>query len=73
MTDDYDRAISQREAGQAAQFLAEACRRKDVLNAELLATLKDVFEYLDMTLGPCEDGCDCLLHVVQAAIAKAEA
>jgi hypothetical protein len=39
---------------------------------DLLAALKDAHEYLESTLAPCDEGCECILHPVEAAIAKAE-
>ena len=39
---------------------------------DLLAAMKGAMQYLDETLGPCEDDCECLLHSFHAAIAKAE-
>ena len=40
-------------------------------NAAMLAALDDVRDYLDETLGDCDDGCECLRHIVNAAIAQA--
>ena len=39
---------------------------------ELLAALKDAEQVLSEILGSCEDDCECVLHPVRAAIAKAE-
>lgn len=39
---------------------------------ELLAALKYVEGYLIDTLSPCDADCECVLHPVQAAIAKVE-
>lgn len=48
-------------------------------DARLIAAAPDLYDamtgamdYLEGTLAPCEDGCECLLHSFRAAIAKAE-
>jgi hypothetical protein len=38
----------------------------------LLVALKEAEDYLASNLSPCEADCLCVLHSVQAAIAKAE-
>lgn len=50
----------------------EANARVIVAAPKMLALLKDVHEYLHGTLSPCEPGCECLLHPVEALIAEAE-
>lgn len=47
-------------------------------NATLIASAPDLFaaidnamEYLDDTLGPCDDDCECILHPLKAALKKA--
>jgi len=52
-------------------ILSEAHRIRDERDA-LLAALKAAQDYLETVLAPCEEGCDCILHLVEAAIAKAE-
>jgi hypothetical protein len=48
-------------------------------NAQLVAAAPDLYEairssmqYLDETIGPCDEGCECILHGLHAALAKAE-
>jgi len=63
------------DLSRLALSIEQACALIDQLRAEkaaLLETLQDVHEYLDMSLSPCGKGCDCLVHTVAAAIAKAE-
>ena len=49
-------------ASVAAEFAA---------SGDLAKAIEDSMEYLDSTLGPCEDGCECILHGLRAAIDKA--
>lgn len=39
---------------------------------DLLTALHNAADWLEVTLSPCDPGCECVLHCVQAAIAKAE-
>lgn len=39
---------------------------------DLYSAIKDAMHYLDQTIGPCDEGCECILHALHAAIAKAE-
>lgn len=39
---------------------------------DLYEAIRSSIEYLDMTLGPCDEGCECILHDLHAALAKAE-
>lgn len=48
-------------------------------NARLIAAaptlykaLNDSMQYLDETIGPCEAGCECLLHDLHAALNEAD-
>lgn len=38
---------------------------------DMRAALTDALEYLELTLGPCDPGCDCIIHTVAAALVKA--
>jgi hypothetical protein len=35
-----------------------------------IALLLDVYDYLDLSLGPCEDGCPCIRCIVEDALPK---
>jgi len=39
---------------------------------ELYEAIKSSMEYLDATIGPCDADCECILHGLHAALAKAE-
>jgi hypothetical protein len=39
---------------------------------DLYTAIKDSMGWLEGTLSPCEDGCDCILHPLRADTAKAE-
>ena len=54
-------------------------REQALANARLIASAPDLLEalknaenYLDSSLSPCEARCECIIHLVWAAIAKAE-
>lgn len=51
---------------------AEANARLIAAAPDLYAAIKSAMPYLDQTIGPCVDGCNCLLHDFHAALAKAE-
>lgn len=42
------------------------------LEKELLTALKAAEDYLGGTLGKCDSDCECVLHPMRAAIARAE-
>ncbi len=48
-------------------------------NARLIAAAPDLYEaigsamqYLDEMIGPCDEGCTCILHDIHAALNKAD-
>lgn len=51
---------------------AEADARLIAAAPDLYEAMTGAMQYLDETLGPCDDDCECLLHSFHAAIAKAE-
>lgn len=60
--------------------LAKPAQPATRANASLIAAAPDMYaaiagamEYLESHLGACDAGCECILHPLRAAIAKAEA
>lgn len=49
------------------------CNRALIAAApDLYAAIKGSMEYLDGTLGPCDEDCECLLHDLHTALRRAE-
>lgn len=48
-------------AEKAAEFAA---------SRDLLEAIENSMEYLESTLGHCEDDCECILHGLRAAVVK---
>ena len=50
----------------------EADSRLNAAAPDLYVEMRDAMQYLEGTLGPCDDDCECLLHGFRAALRKAE-
>jgi hypothetical protein len=66
-----------RRAYDAWHFQRRELRHNTILESAevisvLLDALKSAEDWLDVTLSPCAHGCECVIHCVQAAIARAE-
>ena len=72
--DDEMRARWPRVLGDGVGLVCEVCERyvgdrPDRLTIKVLReALDDALEYLEVALLPCEQGCECIIHPVRAAL-----
>lgn len=51
---------------------AAKARRIKAAALDLYEAVRSSMPYLNETLGPCEEGCECILHDLNVALAKAD-
>lgn len=71
--------VEDSEAGEVLATVYDTSKLGAEGNARLIAVAPDMYQvlaasaiYLTMTQGPCLEGCDCMLHAMNAVVAKAD-